>query len=470
MAKVAVNHGLRRELGLTDLVLSQILTVVGSAWVGIAAGLGDAQTLVWVAVMILFYLPMAASVVCLGREMPEEGGLYVWAKAAFGSGFGFMVAWNVWAYAMTSTATILFQIPSEIAYMIGPRAAGLPENHVAVVGLVTVILGGLTWSSVRGLGVGKWIHNISGVAMLVVFAVLIALPLWAVFHGVHLQYMPARMRLPGLDLRSLALMGQIAFALSGLEYIAILAGESKNAVRNIARSVWIASPIICGMMVLGTSSVLSFAKLHPKLAIDFIAPIPQTIRLAVGNAGWVNWVAMAVILLLQIRLIGACSFLFTGLTRLPMTAGWDHLIPAWFARLHPRWRTPVNSVYVSAAVILGLVLLGSLGVKAQEAFQVLNNASNQLYLLAYLAMFAIPLVGVKAMRSRLPGWLKITSMAGLLTSLFAAVVAIYPFIEVVNPLAFAAKIAGTTLLVNVLGWTFYRMRQRSVPIVAVSGV
>jgi len=271
-------------------------------------------------------------------------------------------------------------------------------------------------------------------------------------------------------MRSLALMGQIAFALSGLEYIAILAGESKNAVRNIARSVWIASPIICGMMVLGTSSVLSFAKLHPKLAIDFIAPIPQTIRLAVGNAGWVNWVAMAVILLLQIRLIGACSFLFTGLTRLPMTAGWDHLIPAWFARLHPRWRTPVNSVYVSAAVILGLVLLGSLGVKAQEAFQVLNNASNQLYLLAYLAMFAIPLVGVKAMRSRLPGWLKITSMAGLLTSLFAAVVAIYPFIEVVNPLAFAAKIAGTTLLVNVLGWTFYRMRQRSVPIVAVSGV
>jgi amino acid transporter len=376
----------------------------------------------------------------------------------------------VWAYAMTSTATILFQIPSEIAYMIGPRAAGLPENHVAVVGLVTVILGVLTWSSVRGLGVGKWIHNISGVAMLVVFAVLIALPLWAVFHGVRLDYMPVRMRLPGLDLRSLALMGQIAFALSGLEYIAILAGESKNAVRNIARSVWIASPIICGMMVLGTASVLSFAKLHPKLNIDFIAPIPQTIRLAVGNAGWVNWVAMVVILLLQIRLIGACSFLFTGLTRLPMTAGWDHLIPEWFARLHPRWRTPVNSIYVSAAVILGLVLLGSLGVKAQEAFQVLNNASNQLYLMAYLAMFAIPLVGIKAMRSRLPGWLKITSMAGLLTSLFAAVVAIYPFIEVVNPLAFAAKIAGTTLLVNVLGWTFYRMRQRSVSIVAVSGV
>ncbi len=457
---VAGEHGLRRELGLRDLVLSQILTVVGSAWVGIAAGLGDAQTLVWVAVMILFYLPMAASVICLGREMPEEGGLYVWAKAAFGSAAGFLVAWNIWAYALTSTATILFQIPSEIAYMIGPKAAGLPENHLAVLGLVSVILAGLTWASVRGLGVGKWIHNVSGAAMLVVFAVLIALPLWGLAHGEHLQWTPLRMRMPGFDLRSLSLMGLVAFALAGLEYIAILAGESKDAVRNIARSVWVASPIICGMMVLGTASVLSFAKLHPTVAIDFIAPIPQTIRLAVGNAGWVNYVAMGVILLLQIRLIGACSFLFTGMTRLPMTAGWDHLIPEWFARLHPRWRTPVNSVYVSAGVILALVIAGSMGVKAQEAFQVLNNASNQLYLMAYLAMFAFPLIGAAALRKKLPVWLKVTSIAGFVTSLFATVVAIYPFVDVVNPMAFALKIAGTTVLVNVIGWGFYWGRGR----------
>src|SRR3984885_8357033 len=54
----AAQH-LPRQLNLRDLVLSQVLTVVGSAWVGIAAGLGHAQTVVWLLAFGTFYLPMA---------------------------------------------------------------------------------------------------------------------------------------------------------------------------------------------------------------------------------------------------------------------------------------------------------------------------------------------------------------------------------------------------------------------------
>jgi len=77
-------HHLHRRLRLRDLVLSQILCVVGSSWVGVAAGLGRAQALTWIAAMIVFYVPMAASVICLNRVWPLEGGLYVWAHKAFG--------------------------------------------------------------------------------------------------------------------------------------------------------------------------------------------------------------------------------------------------------------------------------------------------------------------------------------------------------------------------------------------------
>jgi amino acid transporter len=75
---------LPRQLNLRDLVLAQVLTVVGSAWVGIAAGLGHAQTVVWLLAFGTFYLPMAAAVYYLNREMPLEGGLYVWSRLAFG--------------------------------------------------------------------------------------------------------------------------------------------------------------------------------------------------------------------------------------------------------------------------------------------------------------------------------------------------------------------------------------------------
>ncbi|HKO10449.1 MAG TPA: amino acid permease, partial [Acidobacteriaceae bacterium] len=118
----SAEHGLHRQLGLRDLVLTQILCVVGSSWVGVAGGLGEAQSLVWVAAMLLFYLPMAASVVCLNRRMPLEGGLYVWARQAFGDLVGFLTAWNLWVYGVAVTATILYAIPTEISYLIGPAA------------------------------------------------------------------------------------------------------------------------------------------------------------------------------------------------------------------------------------------------------------------------------------------------------------------------------------------------------------
>src|SRR5215472_18660155 len=137
-------HGLRRQLGLGDLVLAQVLCVVGSSWVGVAAGLGRAQMLFWLGAMLAFYLPMAASVIGLNREIPLEGGLYVWAHRAFGDLGGFLTAWNILIYAIAVTAAILYAVPTEIAYLIGPSAAWLPENRLVSLAIVTATVAGVT--------------------------------------------------------------------------------------------------------------------------------------------------------------------------------------------------------------------------------------------------------------------------------------------------------------------------------------
>ena len=446
---------LHRRLRLRDLVLTQVLCVVGSSWVGIAAGLGRAQALTWIAAMVLFYFPMAVSVIYLNRQMPLEGGLYVWARAAFGDLGGFMTAWNLWFYGTAVTATILYAIPTELSYLIGPSAAWLPESHLASFAITAAITIAVSAAAFRGLELGKWIHNIGGISILVVYCTLIVLPFWAIARHQPIHYEALPLQLPQPSMLSLALFGQMLFgALCGLEYIAILAGESKDAARSIGQSVVFASPIICAMFIAGTSSVVAFSRGH----IDFIAPIPQTLRYALGNSGLANLFAMVAILLVQIRLVAASSFIFTGVTRLPMAAGWDHLIPTWFTRLHPRYRTPVNSVIFTCVLILLLLILANIGVHAQEAFQVLSNAAITHYELAYLAMFAIPLLGARALRATLPGWLRWTSIAGLCATLFSFIVSAYPFVDVVNPRAYAIKILGTTLLSNIVGYTFYRIR------------
>jgi glutamate:GABA antiporter len=120
---------------------------------------------------------MAASVIGLNREMPLEGGLYVWAHRAFGDLGGFLTAWNILIYAIAVTAAILYAIPTEIAYFIGPSAAWLPENRLISLAIVTAMVAGVTLAAIPGLDVGKWVQNIGGMAILAVFAVLIVLPI-----------------------------------------------------------------------------------------------------------------------------------------------------------------------------------------------------------------------------------------------------------------------------------------------------
>jgi amino acid transporter len=467
-APAADNHHLSRQLSLRDLVLSQVLTVVGSSWVGLAAGLGHAQTLVWLFAFATFYLPMAAAVYYLNREMPLEGGLYVWARRSFGDTLGFLTAWNIWAYGLVVIALLLFQLPSEFAFMVGPSAAWIPDNHLVVLTSLAVLLTLLTLSAIKGLALGKWIHNISGAAMMTAFALLILAPFWAYAHHLPIHFTPFELHLPKTDPTSLALIGQTLFAASGLEYIAIMAGETKSPSRDIGRSILIASPIIIVMFIFGTASVLAFNELTHS-TINYIAPIPQTLRLAFGNTGhyavFAEFFARFVILLLQIRILGAASYIFTGVARLPMAAGWDHLIPAWFSRLHPRYRTPTHSILVASAIIAALIVLGSAGVHAAEAFNVLNNASTEFYALAYLVMFAIPILGPLFFAKRLfhrpiPLWVTLLCVLGFLATLFTFALNAYPFDTAAAPLLFASKILGATLVINLLGYAFYRTRNK----------
>lgn len=303
-------------------------------------------------------------------------------------------------------------------------------------------------------------HNAGGVAMMLVFGGLICLGPWAMLRHLPLEWTPLALAIPPHDLRTMALFGQMLFgALCGLEYIAILAGESRSPERTISQSVWIASPVICAMFVLGTGSVVAFV---PRDAINFIAPIPQTLRFALGNTGIGNLVAMIAILLLEMRLLGAISLLMTGVSRLPMAVGWDRLIPEWFTRLDQHRKTPRNSILFTSGLIFLLIVLSNLGVHAQEAYQLLSNASLTHYEVAYIAMFAIPLVGAAPLRRSLPAALKWTSLMGLGATLFSLLISAYPFVAVANPLWYAAKIIGTLMVSELVAVIFYVTRRRAV--------
>src|SRR5437588_945661 len=450
---------LKKELGLRDLVLTQILFIVGSSWVGAAAKVGQSHLFFWLLAILLFYIPQAAVVIYLNRLMPLEGGIYQWAKIGFNEFAGFIVAWNVWLLSITVIALGGMFVTTNISYAIGESAAWMPNSKWCVSLISSALVIGLGWTAVRGLALGKWVHNIGGVVMLLVYGALIALPFIGLARGELRQYHPLQIAAPTVSMfYCLNIFTKLSIgALSGFEYVAILAGETRSPARDIGRSVLVASPIIALAFILGTSSVLAFIGDKP---IDLIGPVPQTLRLGLRFFPIASAIASIAIVLMTVRTIASTSVHVTGSSRLPMVAGWDRLLPAWFSRLHPRHKTTINSIIFVGATTLMIAVTSQIGAGIQEAFQLVDNAANVFYGIVYFMMFAIPIFGAGAIRSGAPIWLRVAAICGAAVSLSAIFFTVYPIIDVPSPLVFGAKIAAVTIIANFIGVAIYLIGER----------
>src|SRR6266404_1984671 len=346
---------LKKELGLRDLVFTQILFVAGFTNLGTAAKLGPSHVVFWLVAVVLFYIPLAMVVIHLNEWRPLEGGLYQWASAAFGPLVGFLVAWNLWLYAIALMSELGLVTTTGIAYVLGPSGDWLAESKWFITVTSVLVIAGLVWVSIVVLRVGKWIYNAGGFLIVLIFTALL------VVLAMHPHAHTMSFTLPPLTILNLNILGKLAFvALGGFEYVAVFAGECRNPVRTIRRSVIIAAPVIAAIFILGTSAVLSVV--GPE-NVDLVNPVAQVLSIAAKPFGVAAQVVAVLILLKLASSVAQSSINFAVNSRLPMVAGWDELLPAWFTRLHPEYRTPVNSIlFVGAATLaLGLASISGVG-------------------------------------------------------------------------------------------------------------
>src|SRR5215216_2332364 len=187
----------KKELGLIDLVLTQVVFVVGTFWVGWAARLGSQQSAFWILAIITFYVPLAVAVIFLNRLMPYEGGLYQWSKLAFNDFVAFMVGWNLWVFAITILTGVGLVVTTNISYAIGPAAARMKDSTWVIMAVSFLLVIGMVIAATRGLALGKWVHNVGGIVHLITFVILIALPLVALSRAQGLlDYQPFAVQFP----------------------------------------------------------------------------------------------------------------------------------------------------------------------------------------------------------------------------------------------------------------------------------
>jgi len=132
--------------------------------------------------------------------MRLEGGLYEWARLAFGDQIGFLVACNLWFYAVIYMAPGGLVTTSFVAYALGPSVAWIAASKWIVLATSFALIAALIFLARVGFHIGKWVTNAGGVVTLLVLGVLVLMPLAHAWRGTAADYHPLRLVFPPLNL------------------------------------------------------------------------------------------------------------------------------------------------------------------------------------------------------------------------------------------------------------------------------
>lgn len=449
---------LKRVMGVRDVTLFMVTAGCSPQWAAAAASSGPNSLLIWVLGGLGMFLPLAVCVVFLSSRHPDEGGLYVWSKRAFGPFAGFMTGWMYWISGMPFLTGLLYFAAGSALYFAGQPDAVASASPAYFIGFSFLALGFTVWLNLRGLAVAKWLNNAGAIARLFEMLLLVALGLviWGRFgSAVPLN---AQTMVPGFHLQDWIFWGTIAFAWTGPEAVSFMGGEIRDPQRTVPRSLLIAAPMIAAVYLLSTGAVL--VSVAPE-KLSALYGVMEAIRVSAERLG-IAWLIPLGALLVILDRIGGLGLWLGANARLSFAAGIDHYLPAGFARVHPQTGAPTVALWTQAAVIAAFILLGQAGTSVRGAYNVLVNLMVIATMLPFLALFAsaiklsgsVPVPG----EARIPGGrATVVAMAlvGLATTLAAIAFALVPATGEEHPLLALFKVAGITSVLLGLGAALY---------------
>jgi amino acid transporter len=333
---------------------------------------------------IFFFVPGALVINELSSRFPEEGGLYVWSREAFGPFHGFVAGWTYWIYTFFYFPGLLLASASMAAYIVGGSGVALAQNRTFLLTVSLSILLVAVVLNIVGLNIGKWLQNAGGVGTYVPLMMLVGIAALVVArHGSATHFTVANM-LPTWNWDTVNFWSQIAFAFTGLELVSAMSGEVRDPRRNLPRAVFAAGGLIALMYIAGTFAILALvpaAGLDPQSGV-FNAITVGAITLKVGFLG------ILAAVLVTAGNAGGVGSTVAGIARVPFVVGVDRYLPSAFGKIHPRWKTPYISILVQALISAAILLGSQISETTQGAYQKLIDAGIILYFIPFLYMFA----------------------------------------------------------------------------------
>jgi glutamate:GABA antiporter len=455
--------GLRRVLTFRDLVLYYLVTGFSLRWIASAAAAGPSALVIWVIAAVGLFVPLVFTVLELSSRYPEEGGIYVWSKRAFGPFAAFMTGWTYWGSNLPFFPGLLYFAAANALFMGGPSWQAWSANSayfiaVAMTGLAIAVV-----MNVVGLNVGKWLNNVGAMAAWIPAAVLIVLGAvsWSRFGSA--TPMSAHALVPSTSLKDVIFWSTIAFAFGGVESGSTMGEEIQDARRTVPRAVLTAGAVMTFLYIAATLSVLLAL---PSSQISGLQGIMQAIQAITSKLG-LAWLAPIVAAFVTLNALGGVGGWFAATARLPFVAGIDRFLPPAFGELHPRWHTPYVALLVQAGIAALFIFLGQAGTSVRGAYDALVSMGIIAYFIPFLFMFAAMIVlqrepaGPEVMR--VPGGKPVAvalASLGFFVTAVSIVLACIPPDEEPNKSLAVIKVVGLSMVLVGIGVVVYLLGRR----------
>ncbi len=336
-----------------------------------------------IAACICFFVPSALISAELASTYPENGGVYLWVKQAFGPKWGFVAIFMQWLENLPWFPAVLTFVASAIAYVFNPDLA-TNKWFVFITILITLWLS--TFLNFKGMRVSAFLSSsgalfgtlIPGVAIIVMVIIYL-------FLGDPIQIpFSADALIPSLgNSTQLMLLAGMMVSLAGMEMSSVHVTEMNNPSKSFPRAILFASILVILLSVAGS---LAIAVVVPPSKLSLAAGVCQAFE-DIFTSLHCRWVTPIICILLA---YGALTMVVTwilGPSKGVLEVAREGYLPKYWQKRNSQ-DMPVRILVAQATFSSLLATVVLFMPTISNAFWLMSALTAQLYMVMYLLMFA----------------------------------------------------------------------------------
>ncbi len=379
VAVETTGKGFKKVMRGLDMTLFTVCAILVMDTLAPSAAIGPSSISWWLITLVLFFIPYGLITAELGTAYPEQGGLYIWIKKAFGEKWAARTTWLYWINVALWMPAVYVLFAGMFSQLFAPDLGLWGQILIGVIMTWVTV-----WIGIKTLETSMWVPNIGAIFKALIMVVIgIAAFIYAGKNGLANDLSFGNI-LPTWD-AGLFFLPVIVYNFMGFELMSGAGDEMKNPGKDIPRAIIISGILITVFYLLGTIGMLMAL---PVDDLGLVEGIIDTLRLLIGDSGLGGFVVTLLGIGALYSFLANMVTWTTGANKTAAEAADEGELPAIFGKLHPVNKSPVSAFVLTGIIsTFVIVIYGFMAGSNEDLFWTLFAFSSMVFLLPYLALF-----------------------------------------------------------------------------------